>query len=258
MPTQRMNCSRGRLERALRRHEFHLAYQPILPLRSELPHRFEALARWAGPRGVFIPPARFIPSLAAAGLALDFTAYVLARAAEDWSQWHRAGHHVGVAVNVWPRVVEDDRFVSVVADAIRAGLDPSALTLELLEFGDLTDRRFEAGVRTLRGMGVRLSLDDFGRGDASLARLQADYFHEMKIDRSFVSRMSTDRASRAIVCFAISLGHFLGMEVVGEGVEDADALEDLVDLGADYAQGYAIARPEPTVDPSRDAAAPFR
>ena len=150
-----------------------------------------------------------------------------------------------VSVNVSTRQLQYDGLADDVADALRrSGLPASLLTLEITE-GALAVADAESALGRLRALGVRLSIDDFGTGFSSLSHLKALPVDEMKIDRSFVGDLASNKHSQKIVASIIRLAHELQLVVVAEGVEEESALAHLRALGCDLAQGYLFDRPRP-------------
>jgi EAL domain-containing protein (putative c-di-GMP-specific phosphodiesterase class I) len=175
------------------------------------------------------------------------TPYVLNLALEQCRAWRDAGVDLPVAVNLSARDLLDPALPDLVAGVLRRhDLDPGSLVLELTE-GSVMDQPAlaEEILDRLASMGVALAIDDFGTGYSSLAYLQRLPMRELKIDRSFVMGMRTTAGDEAIVHSTIDLGHNLGLIVVAEGVEDAESLERLAEMGCDIAQGYHVARPMP-------------
>jgi EAL domain-containing protein (putative c-di-GMP-specific phosphodiesterase class I) len=170
---------------------------------------------------------------------------VLKEAVHACASFHERGLLVGVAVNVPPSIVVDERLpLAVDAMLVSAGLAPHWLTLELTEGSALPDfekARFVLDV--LAEMRVRLSLDDFGTGYAFVEELHQLPFDEVKIDRSFVGRAVTSPEAAAIVRFTIQLSHALGKRIVAEGVESAETVHLLHRLGADAIQGFVVSPP---------------
>ena len=155
------------------------------------------------------------------------------------------GLTTGVAVNISTNDLADPAFVEFVAETLRqTGIPAGALTLEITETG-LIEGRTEALVsaRRLKALGLRLSIDDYGTGQSTMAYVEQFPADELKIDMSFVMRMTDDRANEILVKSAIDLGHALGLTVVAEGVETAGILTALREQRCDYAQGYHISRP---------------
>jgi diguanylate cyclase (GGDEF)-like protein len=228
-------------------------YQPLIDLSSGRVAGFEALARIIEPDGSVLSPAAFIPVAEESGLVVRLGAQVLAMACEDTCRWQPAGPtepRLTVAVNLSFRQFESGDLPTVVqAELERAGLDPSCLHLELTETAvfDLSpDILRQLG--QLRDLGVQVGLDDFGTGYASLTHLRRLPLTFVKIDRSFVERLGTDREDERIVSAVVDLAANLGLRSIGEGVETNDQLARLRELGCDQAQGYLFARPLPAHD----------
>ena len=194
-----------------------------------------------------IPPADFIPLAEQNGLVPGLTAWALRKALRQRSAWSKAGWQVDVAVNLSVLDLRDEGLVGRVTGTLRdAGVDPSHLWLEVTETSVMSDpARARRVLDQLHGIGVRVSIDDFGTGQSSLAYLQTLPASEVKIDRSFVARFTAQPRDGAIVRAAVTLAHDLGLSAIAEGVETAQALTQLCRLGCDNAQGFFIARPLP-------------
>ena len=225
-----------------------VAYQPIVVADSAVISGTEALARWDHPTLGSISPDEFIPVAEETGLILALGVRVLEIACEQTAAW-RAAHptlaDLTVSVNVSARQLSDpDLLATVVAVLDRTGLPADALWLEITESMLMTDPDSASSVlNALHGYGVRLAIDDFGTGYSSLAYLRRFPVEMLKIDRSFTMAMNESADDEAIVTSVTALAHTLGMRVVAEGVERADQLDKLRQLGCDYAQGYFIGRP---------------
>jgi diguanylate cyclase (GGDEF)-like protein len=223
-------------------------FQPKVRLRDGAVVGAEALVRWLHPTRGLVPPDDFIPIAEHSGLIGPLTHTVL-RQALDWCErWRRAGWDLGVAVNVSPRSLLDPTFVDEVARALAVVAVPaSAVTLEITESSLMADpERAIDALERLRGLGLRLAIDDLGTGYSSLSYLQRLPVTEIKIDRSFLRPDEVHReGSHAIVAAVVELGQRLGRDVVAEGVEDEATWETLQGLGCDAAQGYWISRPVP-------------
>lgn len=235
------------LPEALARDELVVHYQPQVCLRTGTVFGLEALVRWQHPRLGLVGPAAFIPAAERTGLIGGVTRFVLERALGNCAQWRAAGAQVAVAVNLSVHDLLDPGLVERVREALaRHGLPASALEVEVTETTAIVDpRRAVATLAALADLGVVVSVDDFGTGHSSLAYLQRLPVHRLKIDRAFVTGLSGDSASHAIVASTIDLAGRLGLEVVAEGVEDAAALGALRELGCHGAQGYHLSRPVP-------------
>jgi diguanylate cyclase (GGDEF)-like protein len=206
----------------------------------------EALVRWQHRERGLVPPDEFIPVAEHSGLLTPLTFSVLRQALDACAAWRRGGRPMGVAVNISPRSLLDPTFVDEVARALAVVEVPAdALTLEITESSLMADPdRAVAAMHRLRGLGIRLSIDDLGTGYSSLAYLQRLPAGEIKVDKSFL-RPGADAETFAIVGAVVDLGHRLGRQVVAEGVEDEETWERLRHLGCDVAQGYWISRPLP-------------
>ncbi len=238
------------LRSAVAGHELAVHYQPKVDLASGRVVGVEALARWEHPRHGTVGPDEFIPLAEHSSLITPLTLLVLRTALHDCERWPQdGGEPLSVAVNISPRSLLEPGFVDAVARALAySDLGARRLTLEITETSLMQDPdRALAALEALRGLGVRLSVDDLGTGYSSLAYLQRLPVDEVKIDQSFV-RSFPDASAQAVVSAIVELGHRLGHRVVAEGVEDAEAYRLLGGLGCDTAQGYWLARPMPAGD----------
>jgi diguanylate cyclase (GGDEF)-like protein/PAS domain S-box-containing protein len=220
-------------------------YQPIVELGSGRAVGFEALVRLPDGEGGLIPPVEFITVAEDTRLIVPLGARVLERACVDAMAWqvHRPdGPPIGVSVNVSTRQLQDAAICATVESALRCGLAPGLLTLEITEGALADDADTEATLHRLRAIGVRLSVDDFGSGYSSLGRLRSLSVDELKIDRSFVDARPTD-PDDAVVGAVLALGERLGLTVVAEGIETVEQADRLRALGCRYAQGFYFARP---------------
>ena len=235
----------GELRRAIEHNELVLHYQPKLDLRTGRVSGVEALVRWSHPERGLIPPGDFLPLAEHTGLIVPLTTWVLDTALAQCRVWSDAGIELPVAVNVSERSLLDPLFPDHVAGLLAAHeLGGEWLQLELTERSLIGDLRVAAGVvEGLHAIGVSISVDDFGTGYSSLSRLRDLPINELKIDRSFVTDLDEGGQGAAIVRSVIDLGHHLGLEVVAEGVETAETLGELRELGCDAAQGFVLLRP---------------
>jgi diguanylate cyclase (GGDEF)-like protein len=232
----------GDLRGALDRGEVELHYQPKVRFDGAVAG-LEALLRWEHPDRGRIPPDEFIAMAETSGLMPRLTDYVLESALGQVARWRSAGLIVPVAVNVSPRDVHAPGFAGAVAARLaRHGVPAGALQLEITEHVMLDDpQRAAEALAGLSGHGVRMSLDDFGTGYSSLVHLRRLPVSELKIDRSFVARLTVDSEDAEIVRCTVELAHSLGLAVVAEGVEDNATFERLRDLGCDAVQGWLVA-----------------
>ena len=226
---------------ALAKGEFELHYQPQYELKSGRIVGAEALIRWRHPDLGLILPARFIPVAERSGLIHKIGAWVLNEACRRAKQWQEAGlTQLTVAVNLSPVQFRRDDIEREVINALAASdLSPSCLELELSESLLIAEsKHLSSLLGRLRAMGVRLSIDDFGTGYSNLGYLQRFQVERLKIDQSFVRRLSEDRNDKGIVRAIIEMAHNLNLEVVAEGIEDLPTMTRLIELGCKYGQGF--------------------
>ena len=237
----------GELRTAIDERQLMLYYQPKVELRSGRVTGVEALVRWRHPQRGIVMPDEFIPVAQETGLIKPLTLYVIDEALRQCQAWCRDGHELAIAVNISPRSLIDVEFPADVARLLgRWDVAPELLELELTEGAIVADpERATLVLERLSGMGVRLAVDDFGTGYSSLAYLKRLPIDEIKIDRSFVTNMTSSKDDAVIVRSTIDLGRNLGLDVVAEGVEDAEVWACLERLGCDVAQGYYMSRPIP-------------
>ncbi len=239
----------GELRRALDRSELVLHYQPKLDIGSGHLLGAEALVRWQHPDRGLVPPDEFIPLAEHTGLIGPLTRYVLDRALAQVRIWSDTGRPMTVAVNLSARNLLDERLPAMVTELLSAhGVPAGQLQLEITESALMTEPgRARRLLEQLAGLGVSISIDDFGAGYTSLGQLKDLPVSELKVDRSFVMTMTEDASNAHIVSSVVDLGHNLGLTIVAEGVESAQALSALAGYGCDAAQGFHLARPMPVV-----------
>jgi diguanylate cyclase (GGDEF)-like protein len=237
----------GELRRSLERGELVVHYQPKADLLTGDVGGVEALVRWQHPEHGLIPPFEFIPIAEQTGLIEPMTLHIMDAALGQAAEWRDLGYPMSVAVNLSARGLRDRDLPAAVIDLLRRhGLDAGALRLEITESTIMADpARALPVLERLSEMGVALSVDDFGTGYSSLAYLKRLPVDELKIDRSFVSNLVTDRNDAVIVRSTIELARALGLQTVAEGVETTKTWSDLNQLGCDFAQGYLLSRPLP-------------
>jgi diguanylate cyclase (GGDEF)-like protein len=234
------------LRRALdRKDELVLAMQPVVDLTTGAPAGVEALVRWRHPQRGLLPPAEFVRAVENSDLLGAFTEYVIDRALAAAARWGRHGPAVPVAVNLSARSLLDPRLPEAVGALLRRHKLPGRrLVLEITESVVSSDLPgLEGALRGLRALGVRLAVDDFGTGHASLTMLTRLPLDEVKVDGVFVTRLETSVEAAAIVRATVELGRELGLQVVAEGVETADQLRALTRLGCTTGQGFHLAPP---------------
>jgi diguanylate cyclase (GGDEF)-like protein/PAS domain S-box-containing protein len=240
------------LRAALDQGHLRLHYQPTIDLATNEVVGFEALVRWQHPVRGIIPPTEFIPLAEATGLIVPLGRWVLREACRQAVSW--GDHRVKMAVNVSVRQFDRGDLAEVVAEVLaETGLAADRLCLEVTESVLMTetDASLDQLLR-LKALGVGLAIDDFGTGYSSLAYLRRFPVDTLKIDRSFVERLtgsSTDDS--ALADTIVTLGKSLGMATVAEGIEEYGQLAALREMGCDYAQGYYFARPLPADEATR-------
>ena len=236
------------LSTAIKNNELSLYYQPQAMSRQLVGDGevigFESLARWRHPVRGFVQPSDFIPLAEESGLIVEMGAWILREACCEAASWPSP---LQVAVNLSPAQFAHGDVVSLVHSILlETGLSPGRLELEITEGVLIED--FDRGLallRRLKGLGVRISMDDFGSGYSSLSYLQAFPFDKIKIDRAFVMNLGRNPQSAAIIRAVIGLGHGMEMSIVAEGVETQEQLTFLSEQGCDVVQGYLIGRPLP-------------
>jgi diguanylate cyclase (GGDEF)-like protein len=235
------------LRLALAGNELELHYPPKARVVDGSVCGVEALVRWRHPVRGLVPPDEFIPVAEQSGLMHRLTDAVLDMALRQVGTWSEQGLHVPMAVNVSFRDLLDDQFSDRLARRLAdQRLEPDLITLEITERVLTSDMdRARRTLHDLRALGVRLSLDDFGTGWSSLRLLRELPVSEIKVDRSFVSRVAVDDQDATVVRALVGLAHGLGLGVVAEGIETPVTWNVIADLGCDAAQGWHIARPMP-------------
>jgi diguanylate cyclase (GGDEF)-like protein len=233
------------LRDALQKEEFTLVYQPTFDLRTMSPTGMEALIRWNHPTRGIVQPDDFVPLLEEIGMIVEVGRWVLREACRQGATWHAAGYQVGMAVNVSALQLDSDEFVTEIQDALAtSGLDPGALTVEITETALMSNAE-ETAVRlaAVKGLGVRIAIDDFGTGYSSLAYLQRFPVDALKIDRSFISRLTQDHEGETLIRSLVQLGKSLSIETLAEGIEESRELSLLKEEQCDSGQGFLFARP---------------
>jgi diguanylate cyclase (GGDEF)-like protein len=233
------------LRDAIENEEFFLVYQPTFNLRDMSPTGVEALIRWKHPTRGVVAPNDFIPLLEETGLITEIGKWVLQEACRQGAAWREAGYLIGMAVNVSGRQLDTDELLTDVKDALsESGLDPSALTLEITETTLMRNAEETAHRLTaIKALGARLAIDDFGTGYSSLAHLQQFPVDALKIDRSFIARMTENPEGETLIHTLVQLGKALSIETLAEGIEHQRELSLLQDEQCDSGQGFLYARP---------------
>lgn len=235
------------LRTALSERQFRVYYQPVVELATRRLVSFEALLRWEHPSQGLISPYRFIEAAEDTGILVSIGHWLLLQACRQLRAWEdtHLPEPTRVTVNVSARQFADARLVNDVQDALQeTGVDPSRLQLEITESIAASDAKLTVAVLShLKLMGIEVILDDFGTGTTSLRRLREFPVDALKIDRSLVREMQTDRATSDIVEVIISLAHKMKLRAVAEGIETPRQLERLIELGCEFGQGYYFSQP---------------
>jgi diguanylate cyclase (GGDEF)-like protein/PAS domain S-box-containing protein len=234
------------LRLALEREELVVFYQPVVSFATGRTTGFEALVRWRHPRNGFVPPAQFIPLAEELRLEIPISEWVLRTACRQLCDWRsRSLPAARLAVNLSALHFQQVDLAAKVARMLaEADFPASLLDVEITESAAMQNLERTAEVlEDLRRMGVRISLDDFGTGQASLSHLKRFPLDNLKIDRDFVRDIGANRGGEAIVRATIEMAHGLGLRAVAEGVETAEQFEFLLLHGCDEYQGYLFSAP---------------
>ncbi|MCA1593282.1 MAG: EAL domain-containing protein [Acidobacteria bacterium] len=236
------------LRQGIERNEIQPHYQPIISTETGVVTGLEALARWHHPQRGLVSPADFIPLAEETGLIVPLGMSVLKQACHQLRKWQgmfEAQEQLTMSVNLSGKQFAQANLVEEIRNTIRdAQLDPSCIRLEITESVVMENAISSIELlKQLKSIGVKLSIDDFGTGYSSLSYLHRFPFDILKIDRSFISRMSTDRESRSIVKTIITLATELDKDVIAEGVETEGHRAALVELSCHYGQGFLFSKP---------------
>jgi diguanylate cyclase (GGDEF)-like protein/PAS domain S-box-containing protein len=234
------------LHGALQREELSLCYQPLIRVETRDLIGMEALLRWHNPKLGNVAPAEFIPIAEQTGLILKIGSYVLTTAVAQLSRWrHQFDKDLRMSINLSPRQFRDPYLISHIEDTLQKNNVPANfLKLEITEGVLINGHEFVDDILSeLNELGVSIVMDDFGTGYSSLSYLRTYPFDVLKIDRSFVSDITSDPANRELVNASIDMAHGLGLKVIAEGVETEGQLSYLLNRGCDYAQGYLFGTP---------------
>ncbi len=233
------------LRRALERNEFLLHYQPLVDLQTGAVLGAEALIRWQHPEFGLIAPSQFLPMAEESRQIVHIGKWVINTACVQSIAFAKAGLSPLMSVNLSARQLRDPALLLLLRDALgTSGLPAQSLELEITESMVMED--LESGLEILnqiKGLGIRLAMDDFGTGYASLSHLKRFPIDRLKIDKTFVQGVTTDRNDAALVRAIITLAHNLDVKVVAEGVETREQHDFLSNAGCDQAQGYLYGRP---------------
>ena len=238
----------SQLRRAVGKGELCLYYQPIVELRTGRVAAYEALARWQHPERGLVLPGEFIQLAEESGIILKIGEWTL-REACRWSTFIGACSHDGgglqIAVNLSARQFNDPQLPRMVARALKeSGLPPQLLELEITESTAMQQTDLTLGtLKRLKALGVSIAIDDFGTGYSSLSYLRRFPVDKVKIDRSFIAELPSDRDQGAIVSAIVALAHALQIRVVAEGVETERQRDFLKSCGCDFVQGHLVGHP---------------
>jgi EAL domain-containing protein (putative c-di-GMP-specific phosphodiesterase class I) len=229
----------------LEKKQFLMFYQPKIAIRNKLLAGVEALIRWERPLHGLTSPDSFIPIAEESGLIIPMTYWVIKEVFSQYAAWRKINVNVNIAINLSPQILTD----LILPDELNKlseeyKVNPKHICFEITEAAAMhwPDVVLEVLTR-LRLKGFSLSIDDFGTGYSSLVELQRLPFTELKIDKSFVTDLTDNKANMHIVRSIINLGQNMGLSLVAEGVETQDAMDNLTNLGCDNVQGYLISKP---------------
>ena len=241
------------LRTAMTEHQFRVYYQPVVQLDTRRVVSFEALLRWDHPVQGLISPYRFIEAAEDTGILVSIGHWLLLQACRQLRD-AEANHspkqatnlqNMNITVNISARQFADARLVNDIQDALQqTGIDPSRLQLEITETVAAADPKLTVTVLShLKHLGIGVILDDFGTGTTSLRALRQFPVESLKIDRSLVREMQTDRVTGDIVEMIIALAHKMNLKAIAQGIETARQMERLLELGCEYGQGYYFSQP---------------
>jgi diguanylate cyclase len=248
--TPRAVLRMSELRRAIVADQLFLLYQPKINLKTGSIAGLEVLTRWQHPELGLIPPDEFIPVAERTGLIIPLTLWVLHQSLLQCRAWNDMGIDIGIAVNLSMWNLEAQELPNQIAGLTKSmGMPAERLELEITESAIMGDpQRTMRTLTLIRDLGVRFTIDDFGTGYSSLAHLRKLPVTGIKIDKSFVQNMESDRDNAVIVRSIIDLGHNLSLKVTAEGVETQEARDMLVGFECDEAQGYYYSYPIPAYE----------
>jgi EAL domain-containing protein (putative c-di-GMP-specific phosphodiesterase class I)/GGDEF domain-containing protein len=235
------------LESAFMDSQFELYYQPKVNLQTHQLYGAEALIRWQHPEHGYISPEILIPITEKSRLLQEITLWILNTALHQSRQMRERFPDFRIAVNISPQLLDSPELVELVSRALRIwDIDPRLLILEITETSIMVNEEIaQQNLRQLSDAGVMLSIDDFGTGYSSYSYLQQLPVQEMKIDKSFITTLLTEKNNERLVRSMISLGKDLGINVLAEGIETPEIQQQLIDMGCEFGQGFLISKPLP-------------
>jgi diguanylate cyclase (GGDEF)-like protein/PAS domain S-box-containing protein len=236
------------LRTAMAEHQFRAFYQPVVHLESRRVVSFEALLRWQHPSQGLISPSRFVEAAEDTGLLVSIGHWLMlqgCRQLREWEVSNTSSHPLNITVNLSARQFADARLLSDIQDTLReTGVDPSRLQLELTENVATADPKLTVSVFSqLKHMGIGIIMDDFGVGSSSLSGLRQFPVDALKIERSLVMEMQTDRTASDMIEVIIMIARKMNLRVIAEGIETTRQVERLSELGCEYGQGYYFSQP---------------
>lgn len=236
------------LHQGIQQRQFELYFQPQVDAATGDMVGMEALIRWLHPARGLISAGSFVPLAEQTGMIAKLDAWVVAAVCDQLRQWQDGGYpKIPVALNLSARTLQNKRMMDELAEVIAAsGVDPGQLAVELTESAVMSRLEHTAEIlRNLKEMGMRIALDDFGKGYSSMSYLKSLPVDVIKIDRYYVEHILTDEFDKKIVQTIIELAHHFNLKVIAEGVESSDQLMLLNGMGCDCIQGYYISHPLP-------------
>ena len=239
------------LKRALEQQEFILYYQPIINLQTQVIDGFEALVRWKHPVRGMVSPAEFIPYMETTGLIVPVGMLILKQACEQLYLWeHRGWENLSMSVNLSARQFACPTLLADIDHILaETRVNPSLLKLEITESGIMDNAQLAIALtEALRSRQIQISIDDFGTGYSSLSYLHRFAVDNLKIDRSFVNQIQSERRRYYVVDTIIALSKQLGLSVIAEGIETKQQLEWLKNIGCLFGQGYLFDKSLPAAE----------
>ncbi|MCY6369132.1 EAL domain-containing protein [Clostridium ganghwense] len=234
------------LRKAFDNNEFYVFYQPQIDIKTEKLIGAEALVRWINKEGKVIAPSAFIPSTEETGLIVPLGEYVLKTSCNQAKRWHDIGYpNLKLSVNLSGRQLEDKELISTVKKILYdTKFNPKYLELEITESIAMKNMNLTIQLlETLKAININVALDDFGTGYSSLNYLRQFPINVLKIDKSFIDKITTKSAESEIIKCIISLAHSLNLKIIAEGIENIEQLKSLKSIDCDEGQGYYFSKP---------------
>jgi EAL domain-containing protein (putative c-di-GMP-specific phosphodiesterase class I) len=227
-----------------------LHYQPVVDIRNGRPAGAEALVRLTGADGKLESPKSFLSIAESTGLITELGEWVVGEACRQQRAWSSEDMHLAIAINVSPLEFRQRNFAERLRRILsNSGVDPACLQLEVTESTVMENLDEAVAIlNNITSLGMKVALDDVGTGYSSLSSLSRLPLDKLKVDQSFVRRIESDRASRAVTEAIIALGRTLKLDVIGEGIESRHTLDYLEEHGCNQAQGFLFSRPLPAAE----------